>query len=302
MPRSSNSLTVMWLAVLGVALAACTVPVPLPPKALELNRLGAAALAAGDLPTAEARVAVAIEYSPKFTEAWVNLGLIELRRGDLELARKHIKHARSLNPDLPAPHQALGLLEERCSRPKEAEAAYRAALAVDPGFAPARANLGRMLFASGRFDDAREQFLRLVEVAPTSLGGWLGLAESLSRLGRDRDGDVVIERARRRFGDDPEIVMLVARQMLRRGAYGEAEALLEPLTQAGDPKRSARAWAWLGVARLGSGDVHGAGVAADEALLSDSSDSVARYVLTQAESARPPDARDAPGVPARSAQ
>ena len=95
--------------IVGVWMCAgCASVPPLPPKAAELNRDGAAALAAGDLATAEARLSVALEYSPRFTEAWVNLGYVELRRGRLEQARKDFVKARDLNPDLPAPHHALG--------------------------------------------------------------------------------------------------------------------------------------------------------------------------------------------------
>jgi Flp pilus assembly protein TadD len=286
-------------ASLAVALWGCATPVPLPPKAIELNRLGAAALGVGDLPTAEARLALAIEYGPKFTEAWVNLGLLELRRGNLKLARKHLAHARSLNPDLPTPHHALALLDEREARTRQAEAGYRAALAVDPGFAPARTNLGRMLFADGRYDDAREQFQRLTEVAPDALDGWLGLAECLARLGRERDSDQTTSRARRLFGDRPEIVLLVARQMLRRGAYADAEALLAPLTSQDDRRRSAVAWAWLGVARLGEGLTDEAATAAEEALAVDPADPVARFVWQQVRGPDPAETAEDPGADLR---
>jgi len=274
-------------AVACVLLGGCTVAVPLPPKALEMNRLGAAALGAGDLPTAEARLSLAIEYSPKFTEAWVNLGLLELRRDNVALARKHLTHARSLNPDLPTPHHAIGLLEERMGRAKQAEAAYRAALEVNPGFGPARANLGRMLFHEARYDESREQFLRLTEVAPEVLEGWLGLAESFLRLGREGDSDLATTRARRRFGDRPELVVLVARQMLRRGAFGEAEAMMSPLTAQDDPRWSATAWSWVAVARLGQGHVDGATLAAREALAENPADPVAAFVLQRIAAAGP---------------
>jgi len=128
----ASGLLSCWLSI------GCSTVPPLPPKALELNQTGAAALAAGDLSTAEARFAVALEYSPRFTEAWVNLGYVELRRGNLQRARKHFIKARDLNPDLPAPHHALGLLADKRDIGKEAEAHYRQALKVDPGFAPAR--------------------------------------------------------------------------------------------------------------------------------------------------------------------
>jgi tetratricopeptide (TPR) repeat protein len=269
----------------SVAVLACvgcaSVP-PLPPKALELNRDGAAALAAGDLGIAEARLALALEYSPRFTEAWINMGYVELRRGELARARKDFVKARDLNPDLPAPHHALGVLADRRDLEREAEAHYRQALKVDPGFVPARVNLARRLFQRGAFDEAREQFLRLTQVEPEVPAGYLGLAECLLRLDREADADDVIHRARTRFGDTPELVMLVARQLLRRSAFAEAEGILAPLTADADLPRAAAAWAWIGVARLGRGDRAGARDAAREALAMDGSDAVAAEVARSA--------------------
>jgi tetratricopeptide (TPR) repeat protein len=275
--------TCLSTAILGVgSLTGCASVPPLPPKAMELNRAGAAALAAGDLGTAEARVALALEYSPRFTEAWVNLGYIELRRGNLAQARKDFVKARDLNPDIPAPHHALGLLADRRGLGKEAEANYRQALKVDPGFVASRVNLARRLFERGAFDEAREQFLRLTQVEPNVIAGYLGLAECLLRLDRDAQADDVIRRARTRFGDGPELLMLVAKQLLRRGAYDEAEAVLAPLTDAADPGRAGAAWAWIGVARLARGDKAGARTAANEALMVDREDGVAAKVLEDA--------------------
>src|SRR5580658_1015335 len=189
-------------------LMGCKPPTPLPPKAMELNELGALAFSLGDLETAEARFALAIEYHPKFTEAWVNLGLVEMGRGNFVLAKKDFDKARSLNGDLPAPHHALGLLADRRGVKDVAEKHYRDALKVDPGFAPARANLGRLYFAEDRLDDAREQFTRLTEVAPESIEGWVGLTECLLRLGREDDADEALARGRAHVGDRPDLVFL----------------------------------------------------------------------------------------------
>lgn len=278
-------LRVLTVFALLAAVGCSTVP-PLPPKAVELNRDGAAALAAGDLTTAEARLAVAIEYSPRFTEAWVNLGYVELRRGNFEQARKHFAKARSLNADLPAPHHALGLLADRRDQQKDAEGHYRAALKVDPGFVPARVNLARRLFQRGAFEESREQFLRLTQVEPDAPAGYLGLAECLLRLDREAEADAVIERARTRFGDTPELLVLVARQLLRRGANAEAEEILAPLTEDADKSRAAAAWSWIGVARLARGDEPGAQAAAREALAFDKNDGVAMSVLDASARAR----------------
>jgi tetratricopeptide (TPR) repeat protein len=265
--------------LLGLALLACKAPVPLPPQAVELNRLGAVAFSAGDTETAEVRFALAIEYHPCFTEAWVNLGLVEMSRGNFVLAKKDFEKARDLNENMPAPHHALGLLADRKGLGPIAEHHYKAALKVDPGFAPARANLGRLYFQRGAYDDAREQYERLTEVAPEAIEGWTGLTESFLRLSREDDADAALGRARARLGDVPELVFLVARQLLRRGAFERAEETLAPLTGYADARRQCAAWAWIAIARLGEGKPAGAVLAANEALLADADDPLARYAM-----------------------
>jgi tetratricopeptide (TPR) repeat protein len=268
-------------AAFVVALSACAATAPLAPKAVDLNRAGAEALAQGDLETAEARFALALEYHPRFVEALTNLGLVEMQRGNLELARKYMERARRINDDVAQPHHALGVLFERLRRPDVAAEHYRDALRVNPGFGPSRANLARILFAAGRYDEAREQFLRLVESDPADLAGRTGLAETLLRLGRAAEADTVTLRAREDFGDRPELMLLLARRELRSGSLDQAEALLLPLAGARDDNARA-AWSWIGAARLARGDVVGAYEAEERALAFDRNDPVATYVVAMA--------------------
>jgi tetratricopeptide (TPR) repeat protein len=266
--------------VSGLLLAGCASSAPLPPKAIELNQSGAAALAAGDLTTAEARIGLALEYNDRFVEAWVNYGLIELRRGNFREAEKHFKRARDINPDLPTPHHGLGLLFDKRGVPKEAEKNYREALKVDPGFTASRVNLGKDLFADGRFDEAQEQYLRLTQVAPETLEGWLGLVECLWQLERGKDAGIVLENAHRIFGDGvPELQMLLGRHLLREDKYEAAEGLFANLTTHADPSRRAHAWSWIAFARIGMSDPDGAVRAASEALKIDRDQSVATYAM-----------------------
>src|SRR5271154_1397494 len=284
-PRASGPLHASVMLAL-ITLAGCMRPALLPPKAIALNREGARALASGDLELAEARIALALEYNPRFTEAWVNLGLVEMWRDNLERAKRDFLKARELNPDLPAPHHALGLLSEREGHPDEAERRYRAALKVDPGFAPARINLARILFDRGDIDEAREQFERLTQVAPEFSEGWTGLCESLFRLDRADEVDNVIAHARRQLGRLPELDILEARGLLRSGAFAEAERRLEPLASALDPKQACRAAAWLAIARLAGGNLGGAQAAAELAMSLDPEDHVAAYATTAVRDAR----------------
>lgn len=266
------------LVALSLALVACSGAAPLHPKAVELNRAGAQALAAGDLETAEARFALALEYHPRFVEALTNLGLVEMQRGNLERARVLFERARRYNPDLAQPHHALGVLAERERRPDVAAEHYREALRVNPGFGPSRANLSRVLFAAGLYDEAREQFARLVASDPGDRSGAIGLAETLLRLGRDAESDEVVDRARRTFGDLPELVILVARSELRRGAYDRAEERLAPLTGGSDDVARA-AWSFTASARLARGDGEGALAAAERTFALDRNDPVATWVV-----------------------
>jgi Flp pilus assembly protein TadD len=277
-------LAILLLLVVPALAAGCATNPPLPVKALELNRDGAAALAAGDLETAEARIALALEYSPRFTEAWVNLGQIEEQHGNFELARRDFVKARHLNPDLPVGHHALGLLADREGHPVEAERYYRAALKVDPAFAPARINLARKLFERGAFDEAREHFLRLTQIAPDFPEGWTGLCEALLRVDRVDDARAVLRRARQTFGPLSTVLLLEARLLLRANAFAEAEERLVPLTRiaSSEPATAAAAFAWLAIARLGKGDVPGATQAAERATALEPDDGVARYALRTA--------------------
>jgi Flp pilus assembly protein TadD len=263
----------------SVAFWGCAGPAPLPAKAIQLNLAGAQALAMGDLSTAEARLSVALEYNRRFVEAWVNLGYVELRRGNFDQARGDFEKARDLNQDIPAPHHALGVLADREGNGAEAEKEYRAALRVDPGFPAARANLARRLFARGQYENAREQFQRLREVAPQEIEGWAGEAETLLELDREAEAHELVDLARERFGEAPAVMLLVARQKLLHGEWAEAESILAPLVGSPDRGRAGAAWAWMAIARVGRGDSEGASLAARAALTIDPDDRVARYAL-----------------------
>jgi len=273
-----------WLAA---ASAGCSSSMPLPPKAIALNTAGARAIAVGDFAAAEASLSVALEYSPRFVEAWINLGYVELTRGNFEQARRDFVRARELNRQIPAPFHALGVLAERQGQIALAEGQYRAALRIDPGFAPARANLARCLFARGQYENAREQFERLAQVAPDALEGWTGQIEALGQLGRATQAEGIAVAARQRFGDTPALMLLVARQLLDRGDWREAEAALASIVGGADRPRAGVAWAWIGVARVGLGDVNGARSAARQALAIDRDDPVAALVMARTGGAPP---------------
>jgi Flp pilus assembly protein TadD len=257
---------------------ACAGTAPLPPKALALNEAGVAALAAGDLETADARFSLALEYNPKFVDALTNQGLVELQRGNFERARQLLSRARSLNPDVAQPHHALGVLAERERRPDLASRHYYEALRVDPGFGPSRANLSHLLYDGGRYEDALVQFRRLVEVAPDVIAAHVGLAATLLHLERVAEASEVIANALAAAPDDPELAILVARLEIRRGEFDAAIARLSPLTHT-RTDLAVHALAWLAAAEIARGRPKAAVSAAERAIALAPDDALASYAL-----------------------
>lgn len=276
--RAAQAVVVLVLTGLGVA---CKGAAPLPPKAVELNRAGVEALERGDLETADARFALALEYSPRFIEALVNQGLVELQRGNFRRARQLLSRARRLNPDVAQPHHGLGVLAERERRPDLAAEHYREALRVDPGFPAARSNLARLLFDSGRYEHAREQFKRLVEVAPADPSGYAGLAESLLRLGRIREANDVVADGTERFPEFGPLTVLAARSHLRVGKVDQAVELLTPLARGRDDL-AVTALGWLATAELARGRPRHAVGAARRALSLEPNDPVSVLAMAKA--------------------
>ena len=261
--------------------AGCHAAAPLPPKALELNRLGAQALAQGDLETAGARLNLALEYNPRFVEALTNLGIVELQRGNFERAHQLLERARRLNPDIAQPHHGLGVVEERRGNREAASEHYLAALAVDPGLPAPRLNLARLYFEASMLEHARIQFKRLVEAAPEMPAAHAGLAETLVRLGREREGEAIADRAWSRFPESPELLLLGARSALRRGDAATCLNLLAPLATRRDAF-GVSALAWMATAELAAGRPRRAAVAAERALSRDPNEPVAIYAFAVA--------------------
>ncbi|MFZ5897193.1 MAG: tetratricopeptide repeat protein [Myxococcota bacterium] len=257
---------------------------PLPREALELNTRGANALAQGDLETADSALSIALEYSPHFVEALANLGLVECQRGNFVRARSLLLRARRLNPDVAQPHHALGILAERERRPEVAAEHYWDALRVDPGFAPARENLGRLQFDARQYDAASLTFKKLIQVAPHAPSGYTGLAEALLQLERIDEADALIEHTRQTFPDDADVALLVARVHLRNGEFASARELLESLESRGDD-HSARALGWLAILELAQGHPHVALEHTNRALGLVPNDPVALYAAAEALSA-----------------
>lgn len=105
----------------------------------------------------------------------------------------------------------------------EAKAAYRRALQLDPDFADAHANLGRLLHQEGRLDLAADHYGRAAELDPRSATAAFNLGVALEDLGRETEAVRAYARALVADPERPEPHFNLARLYEAMGR--EADAL-----------------------------------------------------------------------------
>ena len=183
--------------------------------------------------------------------------LTQAQRSAFDAARAELVDVQMAAADRPAAHLNLGVLAAGAGRREEAEAAYRTALRLDPFFVPARFNLATLLNRQGRNAEAETVLRDGIERAPGdgelhySLGLLLAeeqrleeAADSLGRaaalipararvaynhglaletLGRLAAAEAAFLEAHRRAARDPDVLLALARILLRQGDLERAQ-------------------------------------------------------------------------------
>jgi tetratricopeptide (TPR) repeat protein len=90
------------------------------------------------------------QIDPKLNKVYLYYGTALASEGKYDAAVTAIGKALELKPDDPEAHSWIADIMERQNRPDQAIAQYRAALAVQPSFRPARLELGKILLTLGR--------------------------------------------------------------------------------------------------------------------------------------------------------
>jgi tetratricopeptide (TPR) repeat protein len=130
------------------------------------------------------------------------LGAVELEAGRLAAAEAHYREAIRLAPGWAPPR--LGLAYARVRRGDRAGALrlYREGLALDPAHAGGHAQLAALLLAEGQPEPARAEFERALALGADSADVRGGLGTALARLGRAEEALAQLREAQRR---DPEL-------------------------------------------------------------------------------------------------
>jgi TolB-like protein/Tfp pilus assembly protein PilF len=158
------------------------------PRADSLHRLMANLLVeTGDFEAAlgEARRAVTLR---EWHQNHYTLAYVLYRAGRFEECAAAARRATELKPDNAWAFQVLGTALQEAGHTSEAEAAYRKAIAADPGAASwAWSNLGALYYETDRLPEAVDANRKALELEPASGPLHRNLADALARQGKAED-------------------------------------------------------------------------------------------------------------------
>ncbi|MCY3843252.1 MAG: tetratricopeptide repeat protein [Acidobacteria bacterium] len=197
--------------------------------------LGSVLQAQGSVRQAIGSYRRAIAIDPTYSEAHNNLGALLDTTGDRANALAHYRLAVEFGPREAAAHYNLGLAlmaRRRADEPvTEAVEAFRQAVALDPGYADARASLGAALLVEGDPEAAIAQYEQAVALDPAAPRALVELAWLLATAPEGALRDVgraiaLAERARSLYGSTHPVVLdTLAAAYAGDGRFEEAIAL-----------------------------------------------------------------------------
>jgi TolB-like protein/DNA-binding winged helix-turn-helix (wHTH) protein/tetratricopeptide (TPR) repeat protein len=124
----------------------------------------------------------ALRLDPNLAEAHLRMSSYYASIGDQEAADEHWRRATTSEPNNPLVITFAASVVAADDRFDEAIELLRQAVAADPLSAVTRDSLASLLYLAGRFEEARTEFLRTLEISPTSPSSDLGL--NLIQAGR----------------------------------------------------------------------------------------------------------------------
>jgi len=230
----------------------------------------------------EALCLATLRTNPQSLKAWLNLGNVRLERGDaagaeacyrrmLELratsagyaqlgqaleaqgrtaaAQAAIRAAHALDPGNPVALQALGMIALREGRHAEAVEFFRKAAGEGDG--PARADLGTALALAGRMAEAEQVLREALAAAPRDAHVWGAWGNLLFRTGRDAEAVEAHRRANALRPGDPNTHLNLGAALASAGRDEEAVLWLAHALAARPDADEARYNLALCLARMG---------------------------------------------------
>lgn len=185
----------------------------------------------------------ALALDPDLVEAHLRLAIYLSFIGDSSAAAEHIRRATALEPNNPLVIGYAVSAAAKDGRFDEAIKLQRRVVAADPLSVINRHNLGVFLFLAGRFDEAKAEWLRGLELNPTYSADMVGFVLILNR---QFDEALALIQAWPEGEDRTQCLALVYHGL---GREADADAALETLiksSRTSDPFRLAEVYAYRG--------------------------------------------------------
>ena len=184
---------------------------------------------------------------PDQVEALVAL----MSAGDYAKAESEALRLRKKHPKVALIADVLANAQARLGKTDAAIESFRSAIALDPNYAEAHNNFGRLLLELGRTDDALEQTRTALRLAPGLALAHHNMGAIHSRLGETDEAIKRFRKANELRPNSPETLRMLGNALTREKKYFEAEQALQTAIR-NDP-RNAESHTLLGQAQAAIG-------------------------------------------------
>ncbi|HET6208227.1 MAG TPA: tetratricopeptide repeat protein [Terracidiphilus sp.] len=177
---------------------------------------------------AEEQYKIAQSIEPESEEVVLNLARVYVESGDIDRAAKLIEAVpegdRTARMEF-----TLGAAYDQLKRPKDAIAAYKRAVDLEPGDVPSMNALGQALLSDNQFDAAMKQYKDIAAADPEDAGALVKIAEIQRRQGKYEDALTTIRQARKKDPENLEAGYNEGLLLDVLGHYDEAAAVYEKM-------------------------------------------------------------------------